>query len=145
MDIKGVIVFDVGGTYLRFNILNQDFNLIEDISVNKIKSPSFHRYPNYSGDALISALIDQITKSVTDIKQRNVSLKIVGIGISFPGPIDSKGNIISAPTLWGDIVHDYPLKNILEKIFPYKIFPVNLSTIFVDFPVNTPIDRPDPF
>jgi len=125
LDIKGVIVFDVGGTYLRFNILNQDFNLIEDISVNKIKSPSFHRYPNYSGDALISALIDQITKSVADIKQRNVSLKIVGIGIAFPGPIDSKGNIVSAPTLWGDIVHDYPLKDKLEKILPYKIFILN--------------------
>ena len=125
MGKKDVMVFDIGGTYIRYNILNEHLDLLEDISSNKYRSPSFHRHPNFSGDELVSALIDQITKSFENIKKRNGALNVGGIGISFPGPVNSKGTVRSAPPLWGDIIKNYPLKNKLESILPNKVFILN--------------------
>ena len=115
------MVFDIGGTYIRYNILNEHLDLLEDISANKYRSPSFHRHPNFSGDELVSALIDQITKSFENIKKRNGALNVGGIGISFPGPVNSKGTVRSAPPLWGDIIKNYPKMVYVSSINPREI------------------------
>ena len=122
---KYVIVFDVGGTYFRFNVVNEDLELIENISENKIKSPNSQLYPDFSADKLVSTLINQIITTIDVIKKRNFDFNVVGIGISFPGPVDFKGRVRSAPPLWGDIVKDYSLKKKLASVLPYKVFILN--------------------
>ena len=62
------------------------------------------------------SLINKIITTTDIIKKRNFNLHIVGIGISFPGPVDFKGTVRSAPPLWGDIVKDYPLKRKLASV-----------------------------
>ena len=122
---KSVIVFDIGGTYFRFNVVNEDLELMEDVSENKIKSPNFQLHPDFSGDKLVSTLINEIIKTIDIIKKKYLNFEIDGIGISFPGPVDFKGKVRSAPPIWGDLVKDYPLKKKLESILPHKVFVLN--------------------
>ena len=116
-----IITFDIGGTFIRYNIINENLDLLEDLSTNKIRSPSFHFHTNFSDDELISALIDIITKSIEKIKNKYSSLRIESLGIAFCGTVDNEGRIGSAAPLWGDIINDYPLKAELESVLPYKI------------------------
>ena len=62
------------------------------------------------------SLINNIITTADIIKKRNFNLHIVGIVISFSGPVDFKGTVRFAPSLWGDIFKDYPFKMKLASV-----------------------------
>ena len=125
MSRKGVVVFDVGGTYFRYNVLDDDGQLLEDIQRNKVESPNYESNSGLKPEKLTSLFIEKIVSSVKGIKERNPQVEIEGIGVAFPGPVDSNGVVIAAPPLWSDLVKDYPLKKDLERILSHKVFVLN--------------------
>ncbi len=120
-----VIVFDIGGTFFRYNVFCVDRRWLEDSVKNKVVSPSIKVHPDYAGKKLAFVLVEKIVAVVEAVKKRHPGICILGVGISFPGPVDPLGRVLSAPPLWGNKVKNYPLKKKLEDRLPYNVYVLN--------------------
>lgn len=109
---KKIMVFDIGGTTLRGAVYCPE---TQSLSHNTVKeTPNRITLPNISIEKIYTELINSINSTSKEIqKQTTVSAAC----IAFPGPVDRKGRIVSAPGIWGrnpsgpiDMIND--LKNI---------------------------------
>lgn len=99
-----ILAADVGGTNIRTALLNTEGEVLRIL-----KRPTLaHRGKE--------ALIDRLVQMFKDtLKEGGLSLnKVMGIGVGFPGPLDSeKGIVFNPPNLKGWQV--VPIKDILEE------------------------------
>jgi glucokinase len=93
------IVVDIGGTTLRTGVF-ADGTLGE---VRRAPVAGFATQAALAPEALYAALVDQLCAALSPLLARYPGAPV---GIAFPGPIDARGRVVSAPTLWGDRLHD---------------------------------------
>ncbi len=99
-----ILAADVGGTNIRTALLNSEGDILKSL-----KRPTLA----YKGkDAVINRLVQMLHDT---LKDSNVSMvRVKGIGIGFPGPLDIKtGTVFNPPNLMGWQV--VVLKDILEQ------------------------------
>ncbi|WP_427050924.1 ROK family protein [Paenibacillus sp. TC-CSREp1] len=83
------------------------------LEVVKQESPSYLNNPESSIENLVDLLIEYF---VGRYESYMSNYNILGVGVSFPGPVNSVGAVSSAPTLWGGInTRHIPLAEILKK------------------------------
>ncbi|SDM33113.1 glucokinase [Paenibacillus sp. OK060] len=105
-----ILVFDIGGTTSRAGIYLTNGVLLE---VVKQGSPSYLNNPESSIENLVDLLIEYF---VGTYESYIANYNILGVGVSFPGPVNSVGAVSSAPTLWSGInTKQIPLAEILKK------------------------------
>ena len=103
------LVFDLGGTHLRCAVVTGDGTL-----TNTTKA----RIATVSDGARATDVWDDIRVRLAGYVREHVDRTAPGspIVISFPGPIDQKGNILQAPTLTGGDVNIPQLRAELEEV-----------------------------
>jgi len=115
---KTVLAFDIGGTYLRYSVIQQG-KILEQ---KKEGSPSVARYADKTSEEMVDMLCDKVTSAVNDVKKQH-EIDLIAIGM--PGVVDSEGRVASAPPLWGDKVKDVSLKDILKKSLSENVYVFN--------------------
>lgn len=108
------IVLDIGGTNIRAAIYNQKLTSISKRLT--ISSPGLN-CQSLKTIEIQADLIQKINYLIFTIKSQLKVLK--RISIAFPGPVDSSGNVIAAPTIWGNSQRIFPLKKILSSLWPH--------------------------
>lgn len=106
-----VLVFDIGGTSIRSAIYNNKEGLKD---IRKEESCNFINNAGKNINQLQNELESKILflKKLYDNKYGHIKK----VGISFPGPINENNEIISAPTLWGNLMNQpYALTQSLEQ------------------------------
>lgn len=91
------VVFDVGGTSFRAGLVQLGSTTI-DVRLER-PSPSFLTLPSASGAQLVEAFVDAVWDAVDSLEPASRA-----VAIGFPGPIDGRGAVRRAPTLWGERV-----------------------------------------
>jgi glucokinase len=109
------MVSDIGGTHLRTGIFSEKEGLLVN---DKTSSQSFHLHPNTPIYELQEHLVNDLLKEFFKYEQFGHTLD--GISVAFPGPINSKGEVLNAATLWGGYHGQYPLKQRLLSALPNK-------------------------
>lgn len=107
--MKSVLAFDIGGTHFRYAVV-QTGHLAE---VGKLDSPSFVRFPDKSGEQLVSELIEVICATISDVRKRHPSIAVVGV--AFPGMVTPQGVALKSPPLWGDRISRIALKALIQR------------------------------
>ncbi|MBH5320319.1 ROK family protein [Paenibacillus sp. GSMTC-2017] len=118
MDVS--MVFDIGGTSFRTGIFNSDLELLEH---SKVDSNNY-----LDGVSNVASLQEGFLNLIADVKDSYArkGYKIKKIGLGFPGPVNKKGEVLSAPTLWGPMKEIYPLNEKLSEMFrDTKVFTIN--------------------
>lgn len=95
------IVVDIGGTNFRVGVFS-DSRLQQVI---RHKSVNFTSRDD-NGDDLYTQFLTQL-REVLDPYLSEYPDAVVGI--AFPGPVDEKGHVFSAPTLWGEHLSNKPV------------------------------------
>jgi len=95
---------DIGGTNLKFGLLNKRFDLIEDHSI---------KMPNSSD---LNAIKDNLLNEIWKIAN-NYKLSSIGIGV--PGIIDNQGSIIVSPNI--PAFNGFNFLEFLKSSVPKKI------------------------
>ena len=96
------IAVDLGGTQLRAALVDDAGNILERDSVLT------------DADSGPDKVVQQIGELVEKVKAKGRGLKILGVGVSSPGPLDTeKGLALSLPTLRG--FTEFPLRDALQK------------------------------
>ena len=115
-----IISIDLGGTTFSSYIIDNNLNIHSRSLIEEINQ--------YSGTV---ALIDGIERQVLDlVEKNNISLnEILCLGISAPGPLDSKmGTILDTPNLI--ILQNTPIVSLLNEKFNFPIFIENDANLF---------------
>ncbi len=89
------LVFDIGGTTIRAGIWSSDRQEL----VRRSATPAPPPIPNDRA-ASVEALMTVLSELAR--KVRGELSAPTQIGIAFPGPVDSRGRVSNAPTLWGE-------------------------------------------
>lgn len=114
----GNIVVDVGGTNLRIGYFENDAL----VDVQRVPVQNFHKNCGLASDALYRQFLDQL---LSEIKVLLASYPTASVGIAFPGPVNPKGKVAYAPTLWGNRLHDIDLRTDLELLLNRKTYVLN--------------------
>lgn len=107
------LVFDIGGTSFRVGIFDTQFNMIEN---KKFDSINFLNSQESSISAIQENTVTSIINEYTLHTDKGYLIKEICIG--FPGPINNKGEVIQAPTLWGPFDNPFPLYKELTNRIP---------------------------
>jgi C7-cyclitol 7-kinase len=109
-----VLVFDIGGTSLRAARFHRATGKLTDLQ-NRA-TPSHWTMPHATARDIQARLLDEMQK---------LSRCIFGdesppvLSVAFPGPIDSRGQALSAPTVWGDReTAPFPVRKELQRLWP---------------------------
>lgn len=108
------LVFDIGGTSFRAGILGNNMELLEH---GKFESPNYLKSNGLSLFQLQQKTVQAIC-SIYEI-YRDQGYNITKVGIGFPGPINKKGEVMKAPTLWGPMDSSFPLYKTLSDLIPH--------------------------
>jgi len=114
----GSIVVDVGGTNLRLGYYDQQG--LRD--VRRFPVENFLSNPGISSSELYQRFMVQLE---TALKHYFSTYPNAPLGVSFPGPIDSKGKVVQAPTLWGDLLKNVDLTHDLRQKFDCRVWILN--------------------
>ena len=95
---------DIGGTNLKFGLLNKRFELVEDNSIKMPKSLDLESIKN--------TLLDKIEK----IAQK---YKLSSVGIGVPGIIDNGGTIVESPNI--PALNGFNFLEFLQSSIPQRI------------------------
>lgn len=105
----GVIAVDFG----RLSIKTAFINFGGEVT-------SFHEF-RYLGEDVSENIIKKLKSMIRFFIEENSDKKVLAIGVSVPGPLDSKeGRVLLPPEFRGAL--SVPLKEILEKEFDIKVF-----------------------
>jgi len=118
---KYIIGIDVGGTNVKFGLLNTRAKIIDRTRLN---TKAFARHPK----KLIAAIIDAIRQLMA--KNKLSHQQILGIGIGLPGAVDpQKGIVKSLPNIpnWKNV----PLKKMMQSRLSIPVFLDNDAKLIV--------------
>src|SRR3990167_8811158 len=122
--MRATIVFDIGGTNFRVGLLDYKGNFISEPV--RIPTPNYLRFPNTPILQLQRDLVDNIEAFIQLFLKKFPQFSITTIGVSIAGPVNAKGEILSAPTIWGKEGSNLslPLKQFLSDKFPHLFIEV---------------------
>ncbi|SEU24407.1 ROK family protein [Stigmatella erecta] len=104
------VVIDIGGTNLRSAVFDSATQQLLDIGRGPVEN--FLNNPGVPPGQLFDKLIHQV---LGHIRAHAGRYPIAGVGISFPGPVNERGEVHSAPTLWGTTLRSVPLRERLQQ------------------------------
>ncbi len=90
-------MFDVGGTNLRTAVYSAASDLL--VSAERRETPSVRTLPEAGAEQIRKQLFREMAAAA------NAALgdeDPTVVAVAFPGPIDCRGNVLAAPTVWGD-------------------------------------------
>ena len=90
-----LLVFDIGGSTLRAGLWCPDTK--ELIGRTSRLSPGLTRDESVDG---VQALLDALIEMGAELSSGQAAAHAVGV--AFPGPVDDRGRVAEAPTLWGE-------------------------------------------
>lgn len=102
-------VLDIGGTNFRIGLFDSDTGALTDIT--RVPVESFLANPGATPSQLFDKLFRQMLHHIRMLAGR---FRIAGIGVAFPGPVNHKGEVHNAPTLWGDTLGGVALQDLLQ-------------------------------
>jgi len=110
-DRQPYLVFDIGGTTLRGALYDPG----ADVLLADYRRPTRSRWasPTTSSATLREALVDDLRAIGDRLLPRPA---VVSIG--FPGPVDERGNVLAAPTIFGSSQEAEALRSLLEGTWP---------------------------
>lgn len=111
------IVVDIGGTNLRIGFFED--GVLKDVKRCKVRS---FAVSEEKGLALYRAFLSQLSLSLQYYLEKYPQCPI---GIAFPGPISPDGVVSSAPTLWGNEVHNVAFLDDCKQLFKRPIIVMN--------------------
>jgi len=105
------LVFDIGGTTLRGALYDPG----ADVLLAEDRRPTRSRWasPATSSGVLREALVDDL-RGIGDRLLRRPAV----VSIGFPGPVDARGNVLAAPTIFGSSQDAVALRSRLEAAWP---------------------------
>lgn len=112
---KICLVFDIGGSKLRAAQYHPDSRTVSHV----MTVPT----PNYYTMADATSQLDIYRSLIREMDE--LSVKVLGrekpdvVSIAFPGPIDSRGNALGAPTIWRE-APDEPINLIRDMHFQWS-------------------------
>ncbi len=112
---RSMLVFDVGGTSLRCGVYSRE---TRDVSgVRRRPTPSIETMPRCDGDSIRARLYAQMESLAAEVLPARTP---AGVAVAFPGPVDSRGRVLAAPTVWGDRqgADPVPLRDDLRRLWP---------------------------
>lgn len=112
------IVVDVGGTSLRIGY----FDAGGLVGVRRCPVENFKVNEGISSAELYERFVAQLCGGLQDFL---TAYPAAPIGLSFPGPIDGAGRVVSAPTLWGAALRDVDLADDLRRRLGRSIVMLN--------------------
>lgn len=116
------LVFDIGGTNLRAALYD---GLTDSLHEEIFRpTPSHFHLRNLSAEEIRRRLLAEMESIASRLcDDREVS----SIAVAFPGPVDAQGNVLAAPTVWGDLDRaPFPLLASLRSIWPTtRLFVMN--------------------
>ncbi len=102
------IAVDLGGTQIRAALVNREGQIL-----NRIATPT----KATAGPAIV---IQQLVDAALDVSRDVDAAKILGVGVSSPGPLDTEQGIaIGLPTIKD--FDNVPLLALLQKALPYPV------------------------
>lgn len=102
------IAVDLGGTQIRAALVNREGQIL-----NRIATPT----KATAGPAIV---IQQLVDAARDVSRDVDAAKILGVGVSSPGPLDTEHGIaIGLPTIKD--FDNVPLLALLQKALPYPV------------------------
>lgn len=101
-----VVALDVGGTHLRSAVVGSDGRCGP---VTWRDAPSFLRQAGRSTAELQEDFVEVVSHVVSETAAGLGENGAPYVGVSFPGPVDGDGTVLSAPTLWGARARPFPL------------------------------------
>jgi predicted NBD/HSP70 family sugar kinase len=112
---------DIAETYIHFELFDL---ILTKISSHQIDLPQAKKHPD--------EIVQQLTSGIRLlISQSGIEpAKVIGIGISVPGPFDHDNGVSIFGFSWGWV--NVPLKKMLEKELPYPLYldnPLKFNTI----------------
>ena len=106
-----ILTYDIGGTYLRTGVYNSKSDRL--IARNQCRAPSFKLFPDLDRKILRKKLYNDLKL----LSQKVGLAHPKRIGIAFPGPVEH-GNVLHAPTLWGNDSGKEPVAQMVKQIWP---------------------------
>ncbi|MDC0713189.1 ROK family protein [Stigmatella sp. ncwal1] len=114
------VVIDIGGTNLRSAVFDSTNQELLDVGRGPVEN--FLNNPGVPPEQLFDKLIQQVLGHIRAHAGRH---PIAGVGISFPGPVNERGEVHSAPTLWGTTLRSVPLGERLQREFDIPVAVMN--------------------
>lgn len=111
--MKTALVFDIGGTSFRTGVLNEEMALLVN---EKFDSTNYLNSEGLTSFQIKRALVHSIYKKYIYYQDKGYVISEIGIG--FPGPVNSAGEVLEAPTLWGPMDKPYPLMKEIKALIP---------------------------
>jgi glucokinase len=97
------LVFDVGGTKIRAGLFDPAQSVL--LRSTCAATPNHLDFPAASFDELRGRLVALMHRMGNDLAAGPVN----AVNVAFAGPVDPHGNVLAAPTIWGDL-QTYPLR-----------------------------------
>ena len=129
------LVFDLGGTYLRCGLWDRS---------GRISSLRRTRIENFLNGHGLFAIWDSLISQIRDyhISVANLVTVEAPIIVSFPGPIQNRRQILSAPTFLGEDTAIPDLVADLEERTGRRVYILNdISAAAWHLSLSTPVDR----
>lgn len=106
------LVFDIGGTFLRVAPSPAD--------APRAGPAQVFDTPNFFELASLDTATDNLAHAIISAAERVAGAQEIGaLCLAFPGPVDDRGNILAAPTVWGrQAERAVPLASVLERKRP---------------------------
>jgi C7-cyclitol 7-kinase len=90
-----IIVYDIGGTTIRAGV----YETSDDVVSRIVRSSTWSRWVDR-----VAAAEDLQSHLILELARLADSLDPSGelpLAVAFPGPVDERGNVLAAPTIWG--------------------------------------------
>jgi glucokinase len=109
-----VLVFDLGGTRTRAGLFDPGHSaLARSVSA---ATPNHLDFPQSPFEHLRDELLSSMERLAGDLVEPRM---VTDLGVAFAGPIDSDGNVVAAPTLWGNrLTAPYALRDDIARRWP---------------------------
>src|SRR2546430_369137 len=108
------LVFDIGGTRTRAGLFNaRTSTLVRSVTA---ATPNHLDFPESSFEQLSEQLLALMHRLGTELVDHRA---VSEIGVAFAGPIGPAGDVLAAPTIWGNqLASPYPLSKDVARRWP---------------------------
>jgi C7-cyclitol 7-kinase len=113
MSSPGIAVFDVGGTNLRGALYHAEGDRIS----REIRRPTRSRWDH--PDSSPRLLQDELLRALRELTEAIAGDRPQALAVAFPGPVDARGRVLAAPTVWGPPAGEpFELQAVLQGLWP---------------------------
>ncbi|KAL4721745.1 hypothetical protein ACLX1H_011239 [Fusarium chlamydosporum] len=113
----GIIVVDVGATYMRVGAFTGPHGLLFD-NTRRAASPSRQAYPRDTLPMLQEKLLETLVMEITAVRANHSDHPLEEVGIALGAVVTRDGVVEDASILWGEPARGYDLKGTLQERLP---------------------------